>query len=77
MATKKQVDIYRDLNDIRLKTMIAIVVVLCFVVGFGFVIYLICSEQPWKNIALVGTLDGLIALSFPQILKHFFPNRNV
>ncbi|AOW10032.1 hypothetical protein [Flavobacterium gilvum] len=75
MATQKQVDLYRELNDIKLKATITIVVLLCFVIGFLFVIYLICSKHPWQNTALVGTLDGLIAMSFPYILKHHFPNR--
>jgi len=74
MATKKQVDIYRELNDIRLKTFITIAVVICFLCGFGFVIYLICSDKPWQNTVLVGTLDGIMAYSFPQIIRHFFPN---
>ena len=75
MATQKQINIYRELNDIKLKAIITLVVLGCFVVGFGFVIFLICSNHPWQNTALVGTLDGLIALSFPHILKHHFPNR--
>lgn len=75
MATKKQVDIYRELSDIRLKVLITVVVLGCFVFGFGFVIYLIYSNHPWQNTLLIGTLDGSIALSFPHILKHYFPNR--
>jgi hypothetical protein len=74
MATKSQVKIYQALTDLVLKAIITLVVLGCFIVGFGFLIYLINSNHPWQNTILLGTVDGLIASSFPYILKHYFPN---
>lgn len=76
MATKRQVDTYKALTDLVLKAIITLVVLGCFTGGFIFVIYLIYSNHPWQNITLIGIIDGLIGVSLPIILNHFFPKRS-
>lgn len=73
MATKKQLDTYKALTDLALKVFITLVIVLCFASGFFFVIYLIYSNHSWQNTALIAGIDGLIGLSLPAVLNHFFP----
>lgn len=76
MATKSQVSVYQAIVDMVLKALITVVVLTCFSIGFGFLIYLNNLNRPWQNMALLGAVDGLIACSFPYILKHYFPNKN-
>lgn len=76
MANKRQVEIYEKLNNMFLKSIIAIVVLLSFVAILIFLMYLIYKDRPWHNLVILGSIEALIALSFPIILKHFFPNNS-
>jgi magnesium-transporting ATPase (P-type) len=75
MATKRQVDTYKALTDLVLKAIITLIVLGCFAGGFVFVIYLIYSNHPWQNTALIAAIDALIGISLPVILNHFFPKK--
>lgn len=74
MTTKSQFNLYKALTDLVLKVIITLSVLGCFIAGFSFLIYLINENHPWQNLTILGGIDGLIALSMPQVLKHFFPN---
>lgn len=76
MATRGQVNVYQAIADLILKAIIVMAIVICFLVGFGFLIYLNYLNRPWQNMALLGAVDAMLAWSFPYILKHYFPSRN-
>ena len=74
--TKSQFNIYQALTDLVLKVIITLSVLGCFIVGFGFLIYLINENHPWQNLTVLGGIDSLIALSLPIVLRHFFPDKS-
>lgn len=76
MATRGQVNVYQAIADLILKAIIVIAIVICFLIGFGFLIYLNYLNRPWQNMTLLGAVDAMLAWSFPHILRHYFPSRN-
>jgi hypothetical protein len=73
MANKRKIDTYYALTNLALKVLLTLSILLCFVCGFFFVLYLIYANHPWQNTILIGGMDSLLAFSFPSILNHFFP----
>lgn len=75
MATKNQVDIFRELSHIWMKIIITIIVVGCYVAVLVFIMYLIVSDKPWENVALITGFEAILTFCMPQLMKHYFPNR--
>jgi hypothetical protein len=74
--TESQLNLYQALTNLMLKVVITFSVLGCFITGFGFLIYLVNENHPWQNLTILGGIDGLIGLSLPIVLRHFFPDKS-
>ena len=78
MATKKEqqnIDMFREMNDIRLKAAITIVLLSCYVIVLIFLLVLVCLNRPFENMKIIAVIETLLTLALPFIFRHFFPTR--
>ncbi len=76
MATRRQVNLFRDLSDIRLKIGLTILFGGCYLGILIVIVIVIFTNQDWKNAAILGVIESILTLAIPQIVRHFFPNRD-
>lgn len=70
--TRRQIDVYKELVDMILKAIIALVLLVCFCIVLYF---LLTSEPNWEKTAPLGIVEALMAGSFYKLMPHFFPDR--
>jgi hypothetical protein len=71
--TQKKVDLFRQLSHIYAKLILSGIVALCWVAVLIFIGYLIITDKDWVSIGLVTSLEIVITLAMPQLMKHYFP----
>ena len=76
MPTKRQINLFRDLSDIRMKIGLTILYGGCYLRILVVIIIFIFSNQQWQNTAILGFIESILTLAIPQIVRHFFPNRD-
>jgi hypothetical protein len=79
MATQKQLanlNMYREMTDIKLKATITLVLLSCYVIVLFFLIYLVYLHRPFENMKLIGTIETILTFALPFIFRHFFPSRS-
>lgn len=74
--TSESVDLFRKLADIWMKIMITIVIVGIYAAAIIVLIVKVCDESPWQNNIILGAVDGLLTISMPIIVRHFFPKQD-
>lgn len=71
-VSKRQIDVYKELVDMVLKAIIAIVLLVCFCIVLYF---LLTSPPNWEKTAPLGLIETLMAGSFFKLMPHFFPSK--
>lgn len=76
MQTRRQINLFRDLSDIRMKICLTILFGGCYLGILIVLVVVIFTNQCWQNAAILGFIESILTLVIPQIVKHFFPSRD-
>jgi hypothetical protein len=71
--TKKQVDVYKELSDMILKIIITIILIICFCIVLGFLLF---SEPTWAKTAPLSVIESILGIAIRPLMKHFYPDKN-
>jgi hypothetical protein len=76
MPTRRQINLFRDLSDIRMKICLTVLFGGCYLGILIVIVIVIFTNQRWQNAAILGFIESLLTFAIPQIVKHFFPSRD-
>jgi hypothetical protein len=76
MPTRRQINLFRDLSDIRMKIWLTVLFGGCYLGILIVLVVVIFTNEGWQNAAILGFIESILTLSIPQIVKHFFPSRD-
>ena len=76
MPTRRQINLFRELSDVRMKIWLTILFGGCYLSILIVIVVVIFTNQRWQNTAILGFIESLLTFAIPQIVKHFFPSRN-
>jgi hypothetical protein len=64
-----KIRVLQAINNMRLKTLVTISILVAFFVILAFV----CFAKTWEDRAVFGALDGILGGTMYPLTNHFFP----
>jgi hypothetical protein len=77
MPTRRQINLFRELSDIRMKISLTILFGGCYLGILIVIVVMVFKNHEWQNLAILGFIESLLTIAIPQIVKHFFPSRDI
>ena len=69
MINEDQIEVYKAVMNMRLKSLVTI----CILIGFFVILVFVCIAGNWQDRTVFAALDGILGYTMVPLVKHFFP----
>jgi len=75
--TPESLEIYKELQIIKMAWICLVVIFTFFGVGFGFFLYACFHSQGWVSKSVLGGIEGLLVWPMHRIVAYIYPQRTL